>query len=343
MEKPGRWRKSMISVIVPVFRVEKFLEKCIQSVLKQTYGDFELILVDDGSDDNCPAICDRYAKEDERIKVIHKQNGGIGDTRNAGLQIAQGEYITFVDSDDYIHPQMLEMCMKSFQKEPDIDIAMCPFEKVEEEDNRAYEAQKEVKESYQLFSHIEIIQEMFAADYEAYIVSWNKVYKRKLFEGILFPVGKIHEDIFTTYKLLYNAKALALMDEKMYYYRQRVGSAMSAFHVKGYYDDLEAINERLQFFSAKEKKEYAFCVNRSLEHLLMRYKEAKANGEKELAGKIKDTFLIEWKKVKNNKQIVIPKERRVYFNSYLIGDSWAEFYMPIYWKMISLQRKMRKK
>ena len=167
----------MISVIVPVFRVEKFLENCIQSVLNQTYGDFELILVDDGSDDNCPAICDRYARKDVRVKVIHKQNGGIGETRNAGLQIAEGEYITFVDSDDYIHPQMLEMCMNSFQKESDIDIAMCPLKKVHEEDNEAYEAKKGLKGSYQLLRHIEIIEEMFAADYEAYIVSWNKVYK----------------------------------------------------------------------------------------------------------------------------------------------------------------------
>lgn len=333
----------MISVIVPVFRVEKFLEHCIQSVLRQTYENFELILVDDGSDDNCPAICDRYAKDDVRVKVIHKQNGGIGETRNAGLQIAEGEYITFVDSDDYIHPQMLEMCMNSFQKEPDVDIAMCRLKKVSEDDNRAYEVQKEVTSSYRLLRHIEIVEEMFAADYETYVVSWNKIYRRKLFDGICFPVGKIHEDIFTTYKLLYNARGLALMDEELYYYRQRAGSAMSAFHIKGYYDDLEAINERLAFFLDKGEKEYAFCINRSLEHLLMRYKEAKANGEKELAGKIKDTFLKEWNRIKNNKDIVIPKERRVYFTSYSVGDGWAEFYMPIYWKILSFRRKMRKK
>lgn len=332
----------MLSVIIPVYRVEKYLPRCLDSVLVQTYKDMQIILVDDGSDDGCPAICDEYAAKDSRIQVIHKENGGIGSTRNAGLAVAKGEYITFVDSDDYIHPKMYELFVALLDENKNADIVMCPYEKIPENDENAQERYEISLEDCKYMEHMEICKEMFADEYESYIVTWNKVYRKELLENMIFPVGRFHEDIFTTYHFLYDAKGMFLFEKPMYYYRQRAGSAMSKFNEKGVSDDVDAMIERIDFFSTKEDDAYAACASRNIEHLVFHYKDARKNGATDLADRIRSEFLREWKAVKKNKKLSIPKERRVYFNSFQKSYHWMEFYMPIYWKCMSLKRKLTK-
>ena len=176
----------MISVIVPVYRVESYIEYCIQSIQNQTYKDLEIILVDDGSDDGCPEICDRYAKEDKRIKVIHKKNEGLASARNVGLEAATGEYISFVDSDDYIQTEMYEVMVAFLERNPDINIAMCRYKQVEETDHTVY-FDRAAKDFYTL-DHDAIVKEMFSEQYAMYVVVWNKLYRRTVWELSLIHI-----------------------------------------------------------------------------------------------------------------------------------------------------------
>ena len=173
-----------ISIIVPVYKVEKQLEICIKSILSQTFSNFELILVDDGSPDNCGNICDEYQKKDNRIKVIHKENGGLSDARNVGLDIASGKYIAFVDSDDIIHPRMYEILFECINKS-NSDIVQCKFKK--------FKSLDEVKDdlddyngSFEKYDNKTAIMDMIDNN-NINVNSWNKLYKSELFETLRFP------------------------------------------------------------------------------------------------------------------------------------------------------------
>ncbi len=332
----------MISVIVPVFRVEKFLDQCVRSIQNQTYKDLEIILVDDGSDDNCPAMCDAYAKEDRRIKVIHKKNGGLSDARNAGLEIATGEYIAFVDSDDYIATDMYEKMAAVMDTMQDVDVVVCPFQKVAEEDCYKKENSQNDVCKHRILEHDGVVREMFLEQYELYIVAWNKLCRRKMWKEVRFPVGKIHEDQYTTYKILYEARKVALMEQPFYFYRQRQGSIMSRFNAKGCMDDIMALQEKMQFFEKKKEWEYACCASRSLEHMIYHYHRAEKYKEKDTANAIRTLFIKDWKQIKKQKIKGISKERTAYFNSFMISDAWMKCYMKCYWKLLGLKRKLRK-
>ena len=199
-----------LSIIVPVYKVEKQLEQCIRSILNQSFTNFELILVDDGSPDKCGEICDEYEKKDKRIKVIHKKNGGLSDARNAGLDIAKGKYIGFVDSDDIIHPEMYER-MYNFINKYNVDIVQCKFKKFKsiEDINKLSNINNTNIEYY---TSKEAIMDMIDNN-KINVNTWNKLYKRELFENERFPKGKIHEDEFLTYKLIYKSNKVAYINE----------------------------------------------------------------------------------------------------------------------------------
>lgn len=332
--------EGMISVIIPVFRVEKYLDVCVQSVLAQTYEDLEILLIDDGSDDSCPVICDRYAASDARVKVFHKQNGGLSDARNTGLSVAVGEYILFVDSDDYIHPKLCETVVEIMERQERVDVLVFPFQKVGEFEDEAYKNVKIGEAFEHILSRKELISKMFQEEYESYIVAWNKCYRKSVWDTLRFPYGRIHEDQFTTYKALCEARQVAFLEQPMYYYRQRGGSIMSKFHAKGCMDDILALQEKIMYFSDKEPWEYGCCGSRSLEHMIYHYKRAKKNKADEEAKEIRDIFSREWRKLRRQKLPGITKERTAYFNSFLISEKWMDFYMNLYWKCLSLKRKL---
>lgn len=195
--------EELISVIVPIYNVEKYLNKCIESIINQSYSNLEIILVDDGSKDSSGIMCDSYILKDKRIKVIHKENGGLSDARNVGLDKAKGEYIVFIDSDDWIDEKMIEILYNIIKKN-NSDISICDYFLAY---NEEIQTQKEDIEIINL-SNIEALKTIYDKDLGVcMIVAWNKLYKRNLFkDDIRYPYGKIHEDEFTTYKLLYKAK-----------------------------------------------------------------------------------------------------------------------------------------
>ncbi|EJT6167518.1 glycosyltransferase family 2 protein [Clostridium perfringens] len=205
----------LITVIVPIFNVENYLSKCIESIIKQTYRNLEIILVDDGSTDDSPIICDKYAKLDSRIKVIHKLNGGLSDARNCGMRIAQGRYIAFVDSDDYIEKYMYEILYNEII-EYQADIAVC---------GRIIENGDEKKQLYTLNNKL-IMDSIQTLKYyfKRKLIdpsACDKLFKRELFNNIEFPVGKIHEDIFVMDIIINNCNKIVHTGLPLYHYINR--------------------------------------------------------------------------------------------------------------------------
>ena len=209
-----------ISIIVPVYKVEPYIHKCVDSILNQTFKDFELILVDDGSPDNCGKICDEYGQKDNRVIVIHKANEGISSARNAGLDIARGEYIGFVDSDDYIEKDMYEI-LYNICEDNKCDIASCS--------SIIYFQEKTViNGGHRLIIHNkeEAMRVMLEGELYDEVV-WVKLFKKSVIEDIRFPVGKIYEDTAFTYKVINNSKRVATIGEPKYNYIKHENSIMS--------------------------------------------------------------------------------------------------------------------
>lgn len=234
----------MISVIVPVYNVEKYIEKCIKSILKQTYTDFELILINDGSTDKSSEICYKYSKIDERIRLINKANGGLSSARNVGIDASIGDYITFVDSDDYISKYMLEelyncLCNTSS------DIAICSFKRIKE--NEIIIEKKEFVEP-EILNSKTCFEKIYSSKVDEFTVAWAKLYKKDLFQKLRYPEGKIHEDEFITYKLFAQANRVAYLDTKLYFYLIRKQSIMNSGFSKKSLVRLEAYSERINYF-----------------------------------------------------------------------------------------------
>lgn len=227
--------RDMISVIIPVYEVEQFLDKCIKSVICQTYNNLEIILVDDGSLDRSGSICDKWAKQDFRIKVIHKENGGLSDARNVGLQIASGKYVSFIDSDDWISPKMFEILIEQFQENNFCDVSICKIKKVYTENDVI---ESEDKKNTFLISGKEALKELIY-DHMSQVV-WNKLYRKSLIENIYFEVGKYHEDEFWSYQVMGKARMVALTNYVGYFYRQRQGSIMGEKYSVRRLDAIEA-------------------------------------------------------------------------------------------------------
>lgn len=236
--------KPLISIIVPVYKVEDFIDTCIQSILNQTYTTWELILVDDGSPDRCPQICDDYATKDQRIKVIHKENGGLSSARNVGLDNMTGEYVTFLDSDDFFHPQYLEILLKTCI-ENQADISQCGFV-------------RGVEKTFPIINtneKIEVVDnyDIFLKGY-AKIIVCAKLYKTHLFDEIRMPLGKINEDDFTTWKCYFNSTKIVITNRQLYYYTINNQSIMATSKKQPRLDFMEAYEERIAFFQEKKEK-----------------------------------------------------------------------------------------
>ena len=233
-----------ISIIIPVYNVKPYLETCINSILKQSYTNLQIILVDDGSTDGCSEICDKFAKIDDRIIVIHQKNSGLSAARNSGIEIADGDFISFIDSDDFVHNQMFEYLMVAFEIDKDVGISCVNTMKFTLKSQINCESQKPVFK----VADAETALKMYLDDISGYwIIACAKLYKRELFQEIRYPVGKIHEDEFTTYQLIYKAKKIAYAEQKYYYYLQRDDSIMSQRTFFSEINKIEAYLQRNQF------------------------------------------------------------------------------------------------
>ena len=217
----------LVSVIVPIYNVEKYLCACVDSILSQSHQNLEIILVDDGSPDGCPAICDAYAQQDVRVRVIHQKNGGLSAARNAGIDACRGDYLTFVDSDDLLQERFIELLLNACQREQ-ADIAIGEIERV------PYDTPSEKASSPISETAVRCITGRDAnfmiynvSTWTRVITAWGKLYHRFLFEQTRYPMIALHEDEALTYRLLYQSKIIAVCDSAFYYYRSNPASLMN--------------------------------------------------------------------------------------------------------------------
>ena len=239
-----------ISVIVPVYKVEKYLSRCVDSILKQSFIDFELILVDDGSPDLCGDICEQYAASDNRVIVIHRENGGLSAARNSGiewsLKNSDSEWITFIDSDDWIHHDYLDILLNA-SLEFGTDVSVCNFLRTSNDAccdlNNDFNKKKFFSEDFFINNNLNAT------------VAWGKLYRKKFFKGIRYPEGKLHEDEFTTYKILFECKEVCFVDEDLYYYFVNetgiTGGTILGEWRPSRMDFIEAVQERLVYFKER--------------------------------------------------------------------------------------------
>lgn len=259
--------QSLISVIIPVYQVVNYLEKCIDSVLKQSYNNLEIILVDDGSTDGGEKVCDQYAEDDKRIKVIHQSNQGPSSARNAGVKVATGDYLFFVDSDDILPSHAIEI-LHDAMKERQVDIALGKY--IRFNCNRHLSFDKKVidilsedhkKQLQKLYIGKEQMKAFFDdSDYPAMV--WGKLYRRELFENIRFPVGRLYcEDEYTTYKLLDHSKSSIFIPEVVYEYRDNPDGITHRKYNANTIQSFETIDEQVKFVHEKypECEEAAKC------------------------------------------------------------------------------------
>lgn len=254
MEKP------LISIIVPVYKVEDYLDECVRSIVNQTYEKIEIILVDDGSPDRCPEICDKWVLKDSRIRVIHKKNEGLSSARNSGLDTAQGSYIGFVDSDDFIHPQMYEKMLGAIEAS-DKKMAYCSW-------IRAFPDGTQTKiESCLPKGTMDMREAMDAVFLDQINVSvWSKLYHRSIFEHLRFPVGENNEDLPLIIPTVFEARGIANTGESLYYYRERENSITSSYWKTDMgivLKHLREMQEQIKAYGLEDTKSFRFFLGKS--------------------------------------------------------------------------------
>lgn len=263
-----------ISVIVPVYRVELYLRRCLESILAQTFKNFELIIVDDGSPDCCPAICDEYAEKDSRIVVIHQENGGISAARNAGIAWSfansDSQWLAFIDSDDWVHPEYLQFLHRA-AADCGTGISVCAHKLTSEYETtqpRSFDGIRQLTFD-EFFS--------YRKDNINIVTPWGKLYRKAYFQDIRYPVGRINEDLFTTHKLLLQSPSIALVEQELYYYFVNPNSIMRQDwsparlnEIKGY-EELIAFTRDHNFHEAyvRSVESYFRSMDKQIKQLLM--------------------------------------------------------------------------
>lgn len=267
-----------ITVIVPVYKVEQYLERCVKSILAQTYMDFELVLVDDGSPDQCGVMCERYAKSDSRIIVLHRANGGLSAARNTGIewmfQNSQCEYVTFVDSDDWIHPQYLENLLYAVEKN-DVPVSICCQLRTSQYDERKMKIYEEKAASEYMSAEELLVSHEWNFNY-----AWGKLYRKEFFKDIRYPEGKNFEDTFTTYRILFLENKVAWVNRELYFYFLNNEGISRSPWTPGELVILDGMRQQMEFYrrngykKALEKEEKLYVNHHAYQ--ICRIRENKA-------------------------------------------------------------------
>ncbi len=279
--------KETVSIIVPIYKVEKELPKCIKSIQSQSYPYLEILLIDDASPDRCPLICDEFALCDNRIKVIHKPNGGLSDARNAGIEASTGKYIAFVDSDDFLHPDFI-LTLLSLCKTNNTPIAAVGYTRYF---NKGLQIAP-VDNKSNIVSSVDAIRDLFLGKHSIDVMAWNKLYRADLFaDDIRFPVGLIHEDVATTYRLLHRAKSISYVGLPYYFYRQRKGSIVNQPFSKKRFDLLEAVAGIEPFVAANPIYRDAYRFYVFYNHLTLLHSMLEQKAERKQICALKDATL----------------------------------------------------
>lgn len=259
-------KKIKISVIVPIYNVEKYLVRCIESLLNQTFNYFEVLLIDDGSIDNSSEICKKFCTRDTRIKYFYKKNGGLSDARNYGIERSNGNYLIFVDSDDYVDRNYLLYLYKAVE-EKDADIAICSFKNVNEQGKVL--SVTNVSANSVMSGRKLLANYLSGKDNISDEVAWNKIYKRKIFKKLRYPKGHIYEDEAIITQILWNVKKVAFVEQSLYYYVQRGGSITSSSY--NYYklkDMFLFSDDRVDFFRNRNQFFYKLAIQKYKDNLV---------------------------------------------------------------------------
>lgn len=319
----------LVSMIIPIYNIEDYLDRCLESVVHQTYTNLEIILVDDGSTDRCPQMCDEWAKRDSRIQVIHQENGGLSAARNSGLDAASGAYILLLDSDDYIAPVACEHLLRALE-DSDADLSICGFLRGSEA-HHVFESCK--MESPEVIDAETALMRIYSGDESAlkYGAACFKLYRRHLFDGVRFPVGKLFEDIYTTHKLIYRSRRIAVLNEQAFYYFQRGSSIMNSKFTLKKLDYLQALVDRVEFFAARgmtDLQEKAY--DELLHSLIWEYSRTRdLLNSKPGMDYVMKLFRENYRKGYASKRY--PKETRRFLSAFNHNPEW----IVLYWKITS--------
>ena len=239
-----------ITVVVPVYKVERYLSRCVDSILTQTFSDFELVLVDDGSPDNCGKMCDEYEKCDKRVHVIHRENGGLSAARNSGIEWAltysDSDWITFIDSDDWIHKQYLELLLKA-ANDKKVNVVIGTFVRTDGE--------KELSEDITCSVGVYDSEEYWMKNQTNATIACGKLYQKEDFHELRYPEGKLHEDQYTTYQILFKNSKIAVIEEPIYYYFINTEGITKSQWTPRRLDILEALTNQIDYFSSHHYNE----------------------------------------------------------------------------------------
>lgn len=247
-----------LSIIVPVYKVEKYIDKCVQSILAQTFIDFELILVNDGSPDQCGELCEKWAEMDGRIVVVHKENGGLSDARNTGIDIARGDYIGFVDSDDYIKEDMFEVLIRNME-EYNADISMCGYADVYDSGIRGESDDRQVY----IWNQEEAIHQILLGKLLS-VHAWVKLYRKKLFQNIRYPKGKISEDAYIIMSIMAQVRVAVFTPKTEYFYVHRGDSINTSVYKDIDLTRIEAHKNNYEYIIKKYPKMAQLAYDRYL-------------------------------------------------------------------------------
>ncbi len=261
----------LISVIIPVYNVVKYIDKCMESVLNQSYSNLEIILVDDGSTDGSGELCDKYQRNDERVKVIHKSNGGVSSTRNMALDIIKGDYICFADSDDHMAPDMIEKLVNAVTTY-DCDITICGFY-IERDGELSMEDPDEREVLF--FTRDEALDELID-DRRVFNYLWDKIYVKSLFDDIRFPIGRNYEDEAIMYKVFSKATRICKIPDRLYYYNKRTGSISDhrSDNKKWYSNCIDMLTAKLERHQFSQNGNNRYLEQKSMSSLISTVYEA---------------------------------------------------------------------
>ena len=258
-----------VSVIVPVYKVEPFLKECIDSILSQKFKDFEILLIDDGSPDRCGEICDSFSEEDNRVTVIHKNNQGLSAARNIGIELARGQFVTFIDSDDVVEEGYLEVLIQLIYRYG-AEVAACGSYVFDQTSSKT--AKRSANYKPVIMSNREAVLSLYSRKGARLpITAWGKMYKKELFEEIRFPIGRIHEDDFIVPLLMYKAQKVVWISSELYGYRMRENSiSHQRFSLKRY-DGVRAEEECIRYFNSVVETEIVQVAERRKKELIAYY------------------------------------------------------------------------